>query len=101
MKNEIEGLGLAWAERDGLVLGAESLLPGLNRIRSGRNAFQRERAGCWRDGKIGVCEHEHIGAHPRMDVTGNRDCELRLREIGLDRRVADRLCFFPPALTPR
>src|SRR5215469_1958389 len=86
------------ADRHCLVLNAVLLLPGFDRVRSGRKVLDFELAILACHSVVRVLENENIALHPRMDVALHRDGHFGARKAIVDRSGPRRLGLVPLAI---
>src|SRR5579862_95824 len=80
LEHEFDGLAFTRPDRNFLALGAEFLLPCLDRVGAGRKILQIEVTVFVRHHKIRMFEHRDIASHPRMHIALDRNSDLLPRE---------------------
>src|SRR5262249_59299995 len=65
---ERDGARLVLGERDALAEEAQSLLPQLDRVGTGRKVRDGKATGSVGNRKVGMGDHAGPGAHPAMEV---------------------------------
>src|SRR6476646_7524657 len=82
-EGEVDGGGPALVDLDLTFLLAELLVPGLDRVLTGRHVGDREGPVGTGDREVRVIEHADVAVHPGMDVALHRDHHLGAVELGL------------------
>src|SRR5580692_11203239 len=80
LEHEVDGLAFTRPDRNLLALGAEFLLPCLDRVGAGRKIFQIEVTVFVRHHKIWMFEYRDIAPHPRMYIALDGNSDLLPRE---------------------